>query len=377
MMSCSIAIQAPLHPPVPHPHDRALLKPLSTLGKPKFSDSGVSFLRRTEYISSHSTKTRFDTASPRSAADTPGVRFKRPAANVDKESPEYIKSRAVKSFGVAASNLKDGKAMRHPTNRNLKLVGSYPLIPDLDAFPDAGGYMTLKFLTNPVPPSTTYDARLEKGLWRPVQLTEEQLAAQEAAKEAHILDPENNPAPDDAMEYEYFLPETAEQASQFKRKFDVLDPEKDSDELYPRTNDNGEKAFRFKKIRPYETASQTGSAERKYDDEVLIAIYDGTDGVHQRAAYYYPILQRAAVRPQRTRNIHKHRIGVPDQDEKETLDFLDVQVEDQSDEQKAYCDVFREQPLGGREAAEEDEHDEVNGRSNEAGTEEDRDEDHD
>lgn len=375
-MSRPKAIQAPLHPPVPHPHDRALLKPLSTLGKPKFSDSGVSFLRRTEYISSHSTKTRFDTATPRSAADTPGVRFKRPATNVDKESPEYIKSRVVKSFSVAASNLKEGKAMRHPTNKNLKLVGSYPLIPDLDAFPDAGGYMTLKFLTNPVPPSNIYDARLENGLWRPVQQTEEELAAQEAAKEAHLLDPENNPAPDDSMEYEYFLPETAEQASQFKRKFDVLDPEKDSDELYPRTNDNGEKAFRFKKIRAYETASQIGSADGKYDDEVLIALYDGTDGVHQRAAYYYPILQRAAVRPQRTKNIHKHRIGGPDKDEKETLDFLDVQVEDQSDEQKANCDIFREQPYG-REAAEEDENDEVKGRSNEVGTEEDRDEERD
>ncbi|KAH0296798.1 Paf1 complex protein, partial [Aureobasidium melanogenum] len=47
------AIMAQDPPPSLHPKDRALLKPLSALGKPTAMNNGVSFLRRTEYISSN------------------------------------------------------------------------------------------------------------------------------------------------------------------------------------------------------------------------------------------------------------------------------------------------------------------------------------
>ena len=370
-----VAIQAPLHAPAPHPHDRALLRPLSTLGKPKFSDSGVSFLRRTEYISSHSTKTRFDAATPRSLTDSSGKKLRRPAANVDKESPQYIKSQAVKSFDIAASNLKEGKSMKHPTNKNLKLEASYPLIPDLDAFPDAGGYITIKFLTNPVPPSSTYDIRLENSLFRPVPPSDEEQAVKDAAKEAYLLDPEHNPAPEDFIEYEFFLAETPEHALKFKRKFDMLDPENNDEELYPSTNASGDKCFRFKKIRPYESASQVGSVSDKYDDELMIALHDGSDGLRQRAAYYYPILQRIAIRPQRTKNIHKHRLGFTDEDRSGRIaDFLDVQIEDPTDDVVAAREVFRENPYGSEEQPEEGDS-EANGMDSEQRTPEGQDED--
>jgi RNA polymerase II-associated factor 1 len=335
----------------------------------------VSFLRRTEYISSHSTKTRFDAATPRSLTDSSGKKFRRPAANVDKESPEYIKNQAVKSFDIAASNLKEGKAMRHPTNGNLKLEASYPLIPDLDAFPDAGGYITIKFLTNPVPPSSTYDVRLENSLFRPVPPSDEEQAVMDAAKEAYELDPEHNPAPENLMEYEFFLAETPEDALRFKRKFDVLDPENNDEELYPSTNDGGVKCFRFKKVRPYESASQVGSVSDKYDDEVMIALHDGSDGLRQRAAYYYPILQRIAIRPQRTKNIHKHRLGFTDEDRSgRIVDILEVQVEDPTDDVVAAREVFRDHPYGGEEQQEEEDG-ESNGRNKEPRSPEGQDED--
>jgi RNA polymerase II-associated factor 1 len=364
LISASIAIQAPLHPPAPHPHDRALLRPLSTLGKPKFSDSGVSFLRRTEYISSYTSKSRFESTTSRSLIDNTGHRFKRPPTNVDKESPEFIKNQVEKSFEVAADNLKGTKTIRHPSNPNLKLQASYPLLPDLDAFTDAGGYITIKFLTNPVPPSSTYDVRLEHSLLRPVPPTEEEQMAKDAAKQAHELDPERNPPPDETIEYEFFLTETPEEASKFKRKFDALDSEKDEEALYTSTNGSGNGCFRFKRIRAYESASQTGSVHDKYDDEVMIAIHDGSDGLHQKAAYYYPILQRTAIRPQRTKNIHKHRLGLtnPDEEEKKT-DFVDMRVEDPTDDMKAARDIYREYPYG-KEDAQDDEDDDANGEVN-------------
>jgi RNA polymerase II-associated factor 1 len=363
-----IAIQAPLHAPPPHSHDRALLRPLSTLGKPKFSDSGVSFLRRTEYISSHTSKSRFESTTSRSLIGNTGNRSRQPAANVDKESPEYIRSEVEKSFEIAASNLREGKSMRHPTNRNLKLQASYPLIPDLDAFPDAGGYITIKFLTNPVPPSSTYDIRLENSLLRPVPPSDEEQLAKEAAREAYELDPERNPPPDESIEYEFFLTETPEQALRFKRKFNVLDPEKDDEELYTSFNESGNGCFRFKRVRPYESASQIGSVLDKYDDEVMIALHDGSDGLHQRAAYYYPIVQRTSIRPQRTKNIHKHRLGFVDQDrDDKATDFVDMRVESPTDDMQAGRDVYRENPYG-KEDLQEDEDGEPNERENEQHT---------
>jgi RNA polymerase II-associated factor 1 len=368
------AIQAPLQVPVPNPLDRPLLRPLSTLGKPKFSDTGVSFLRRTEYISSHTAKSRFESAA-KSLVKNSGNRFKRPPTNVDRESPEYIKSQVEKSFEIAATNLKNGNLVRHPTNRNLKLVGSYPLIPDLDAFPDAGGYITIKFLTNPVPPSSTYDIRLENSLLRPVPPTEEEQLARDAAREAHERDPERNPPANESIEYEFFLTETPEHALRFKRKFDTLDPEKDDDELYTSSNGAGNGCFRFKRIRPYESASQTGSVLDKYDEEVMIALHDGSDGFHQKAAYYYPIIQRTSIRPQRTKNIHKHRLGVKDRDDDgRSTDFIDMRVEEPTEDMEAVREVYKENPYG-KDDAPGDEDGDANGRDKEPGTPEQEDED--
>ncbi|TVY16625.1 RNA polymerase II-associated protein 1-like protein [Lachnellula arida] len=344
------SIQAPLQLPVPHPHDRALLRPLSTLGKPKFSDSGVSFLRRTEYISSYTSKSRFDSTTSRSLIDNVGNRTKRAPQSIDKESPTYIKSQVEKSFQTAASNLKNPTAVRHPSKRNLKLVDAYPLLPDLDSFPDVGGYVTIKFLTNPVPPSTTYDIRIENSLLKPIEGTDEEEILKQQARELYERDPERNPPPDDTIEYEFFMAETPAGALNFKRKFDALDPENDDEELYTEKTGTGEGCFRFKRIRAYESAQQTGSVGDKYDEEVVVALHDGKDGLHQKGAYYYPIVQRTNIRPQRQKNINKKmkRIVMSD----EVTDYVDVKVEEADEELKAARGLFAEKPYGEEEEEE-------------------------
>ena len=353
---CFIAIQAPLHAPAPHPHDRALLRPLSTLGKPKFSDTGVSFLRRTEYISSYTSKSRFDSTTSRSLIDnTGGSRVRKPAQSVDRDSPAYIKSQIDKSFQMATTNVKNPTQVRHPTNPNLKVVGAHQLLPDLDAFPDPGGYITVKFLTNPVPPSTTYDVRLENGLLRPVAPTDEEQEAKDRAREDHERDPDRVPAPVETIEYELFLTETTDEALAFKRKFDMYDPEKDDEELYPSHTNSGKGCFRFKRIRAYESAHQTGSILDKYDDEVMIAVHDGLDGHHQKAAYYYPIVQKTSIRPQRTKNIQKQRMGFTNTDDDERVtDFVDMRIEDPDQQMIAARDVYKTHPYGKDEPVEED-----------------------
>ena len=121
---------------------------MASLGKPKFSDSGVSFLRRTEYISNASKPNRFESTTSRSLIDKTGSRNKRAPVNADKESPEYIESQAEKSFTIAANMLNSVRDIRHPGGKtNLRVLEAYPILPDLDSFPDAGGYCTIKFNT--------------------------------------------------------------------------------------------------------------------------------------------------------------------------------------------------------------------------------------
>ncbi|CAD6501784.1 BgTH12-07913 [Blumeria graminis f. sp. triticale] len=345
-------IQAPLNNPVPHPQDRALLRPLSTLGKPKLSESGVSFLRRTEYISSYTSKSRFESTTSRSLVNSTAIRkSNRPAQNLNKESPEYIQNQVEKTFETATHNLKNPSLIRHPSKRSLKLVDCYPVLPDLDSFPDAGGYVSIKFLTNPVPPSSTYDKRLESSLLKPIEPSEEFEAQKQIARDLHERDPERYPAPEERFEYEFFLTETVSESLQFKRKFDPQNPSNKDESLYPQKTLDGKGCFRFKRVRAYESSTQSGDTSTKYDDEVVIAIQDGTDGLNAKGAYYYPIVQKTSIRPRRTKNIDTKKwntVGGQDELRRQT-DFVDLIIEEPDEEMQRARDVFRTMPYGPEE----------------------------
>jgi RNA polymerase II-associated factor 1 len=350
------AIQAAIHAPTPHPHDRALLRPLNSIGKPKVIDSGSSFLRRTEYIS-NAPKGRLDDHTPPKstvkrarAAD----RFQPLPKDLDKESPEYILAAVQRSFEIAAANIANPLRIRHPTKRNVKLVSSHPMIPDLDAFNDAGGYISIKFQNNPVPPSNTYDTRLESGMLRPFVSSETAVAAHEKAVAAHERDPSRHPHPGPKQDYEFFLPETTADAVKFKRKVDVRDLEsKDDDDLYTFTNQSGEKCFRFKRIRAYETSEETQiQGADRWNSEVVIAVNDGADGVHQRAAYVYPLVMRTKIRPQRSKNIDRQRFG-DEAEEEDMVDFLDVMVREPDEGEIKARQRWAEFPNGDGEEEEE------------------------
>ncbi|KFY97419.1 hypothetical protein V500_02073 [Pseudogymnoascus sp. VKM F-4518 (FW-2643)] len=366
------SIQAAIHAPAPHPHDRALLRPLNSIGKPKVVDSGSSFLRRTEYISS-TAKARLDDHTPQKPVikrAKPADRFQPLPKDLDKESPEYILAAVQRSFEIAAANVANPLRLRHPSKRNVKLVSSHPMIPDLDAFNDAGGYITIKFQNNPVPPSTTYDTRLESGMLRPFVSSEAAAAAHEKAVAAHEHDPSRNPHPGPKQDYEFFLPETTVDAMKFKRKSDVYDSDaKNDDGLYTYTNQSGDKCFRFKRIRAYETSEevQIQGADR-WNSEVVIAVNDGKDGVHQRAAYVYPLVLRTKIRPQRSKNIDRQRFG-GEAEEEDMVDFLDVMVREPDEGEAAARRKWAEFPNGDGEESEDEVEEEVkavngNGNSN-------------
>lgn len=246
--------------------------------------------------------------------------------------------------------------VRHPSNPKLKLVDSFALLPDLHSFPDAGGYVSIKFLTNPVPPSTTYDRRLETSLLKPIEPSEEQMAQRQIARDLHERDPKRYPAPDETFEYEFFLNETQTESFQFKRKFDAQEVANLDKDPYPQKTIDGKGCFRFKRIRAYESTTQSGDTSTKYDDEVVIAINEGTDGTQEKGAYYYPIVQKTSIRPQRTKNIDTKKWNTASSQEsqiKRQTDFVDLIIEEPGEEMKKARDIFRTMPYGLEEGIED------------------------
>lgn len=339
-------IQFPAVPPPVHPRDRALLRPLASLGKPKAGDAAVSFLRRTEYISSATTSSRPSTnifLNKPGASNTKRPQKRRASPEHDRASPAGIKRRIEKSFEIAAANLADPSRVKHPTKRGLKVVEAIPLLPDLEAFPDSGSYVTVKFQTNPVGTGSRYDTRLLSGIFKPIERSVAEERAYELASAAHERDPAHNPKPSNMMNYDFYLAADAETGVKFRQKFDVDNPNRESPSLYTAPDDGG--SFRFPRVRAYETSQEKEmDHDTKYDEEVILAKREHAQDPSRRAMYYYPIMQRSTIRSQRTKNIAR-TAGITDEEEAH-VDELHVQVSEPSDELKAELAKYTQQPVG-------------------------------
>jgi RNA polymerase II-associated factor 1 len=330
------AIQPDPHPQPPHPADRNLLRPLATLGKSAAMTSGVSFLRRTEYISSEQGKSRFESSTSKGLVKSTGKNRVRKPVAADRNDPINLLRGIAKGFDIAypkdaytgpdgegglraapiaSVEKKDWETPRNPKNPSLKLLDAYPLLPDLAAFPDSGGYMTMKFTTNPLAAAPIYDRRLDVALLRPLEMRPEIEAEVAAAQAAYAEDPTKPPPGPPPYDYEYFLPMHAEAVPSINRKMDVTEPNRNNSELYAydKVKNENLNAFRYERLRTYETAKVESESEDPYA-ETALALYDPSpvdDGLlpeKQKAAYYYPILQKSVIRPRRAQNMA--RIGM-------------------------------------------------------------------
>ena len=270
------------------------------------------------------------------------------------DSPHAIKRKIDRSFELAEQELKDSKRVRHPTNRNARIVDACPLLPDLDGFPDSGAYVTIKFSNNPIPSSSEYDSRLLSGLFRPIDRTEAEEAAYEGALEAHERDPLNNPKPQNLMNYDFYLGQSSTVGDRFRSKFDVDNPDKDDDDLYTHQPDGGA-CFQFNRVRAYETYKETElDHPRKYQEEIILAFNDDDAFPRQKAVYYYPVMQKSTIRPQRNKNIAR-TIAFSQDEEEQIVDQLDVTVDDPTEEMRELMQRYKEQPLGFEEEPVEEE----------------------
>ncbi|KAF2425228.1 Paf1 complex protein [Tothia fuscella] len=347
------AIHFDLDPPQLDAKDRALLRPLNSLGKPMSVTTGVSFLRRTEYITAAATVNRYD--SRNAALRTGSTPKRRRVPDVSKDDPINILRNIIKGFDLAyprdAYRGQDGPGNmrgadisqeereawarpRHPTNPNLKLLDKYPVLPDLEAFPDTGNYMILKFQNNPST-NKEYDPRLDLGLIQPVPHNPEEEARYEELVVSAAA--EGRPKPIPEFRYEYFLPANSESVTNIKRKFNTLDPENDSDELYDETNaDTGRRSFKYKRIRSYETYTQVGNPDDPWNDSIAMVLHDPDTAKErrlQKGAFIYPVVQRTSIRAARPRNMAMLGTQANSRiDEEPKVDFVELGVRGPTEE---------------------------------------------
>lgn len=360
------------NPPPVHPHDRALLKPLSSLGKPRTSDAAVSFLRRTEYISSIASKGGAAGASPfRSSINKARRPEKRSSPEPDAGTPAYVKRKIEHGFQAAQTAARDRYSrVRHPTKKNLRLTAAYPLLPDLGAFPDSGAYVTIKFSNHPVVAGTgVYDTRLLSGVFKPVDLPEEERLAIEAATKAYERDPRRNPRPQNRMQYEFYLPDKVAAGEGFRRAFGESEGQKQEEE----EDDDEKEKFSFNRVRAYESVEEKELTHAtKYAEEILLAFSeDATASAPDlgervaggpRAALYYPVMQRTVVRSQRQKQIARGTGGIGgmlgmDLDDPENgdgadrpIDRLLVSVHDPPEDMREHIARIRADPLHFQDA---------------------------
>lgn len=320
---------APEQPPPVDTADLPLLMTLDQLKNPAPKNANVSFLRRTQYIS----------AGPRGAdvIRLTALRTKPRAqdkAKIPHDDPVYIKKYIQKGFDIAypesrhtgedtAKRIKGHTPTKaeldawatpvHPTNPKLKPVGFYPLLPDLQGFPDPGGFVQFKFDKAPVQADGRgRDQRMDVAILLP-SAPEERVCQEHAAKVAlHKTNPklyaDPGPIP---WDYDLFLPEKKEDVRSVKDSLRLSNSHRDEESLYTHTGPDGTRFHRFDRTRTYATSTQTLNTDSKQRD-IALTIYDPDEIPEtqksslfpkQKAALYYPILGKTRLKPERARTI--------------------------------------------------------------------------
>lgn len=371
MVVIYLAIQAPpIIPPI-NPKDKNLLRPLSELGKPKHAPGGYSFLRRTEYISSEQSRPRLDSSASKAPAKAP-LKFRKPT-DTTKDEPVNVLRAAVKGFDIAnpkdayigpdtkenirgavpsPAELEAWKNPKHPSKPELKLIESYDLKPDLEAITDSASYMIAKFASNPTLSTDTRDTRMDVGVLHPMDLSPEAEVDFKTKLAAYEADPVHNPHPGAPLySYEFYLPVDETTANNMKKRLDIDNPNWDDPALTTRKNQNGRGSFRLNHVRTYDTQRQLITTDHPHR-EVAIAIRDpsveesmaqlksGRNGVTsgrvEKAAYYYPIVQKLQLKPRRNKNFAQLGLAskIPELDEIK-VDTIDLEIRDPDENEEA------------------------------------------
>ena len=318
---------APEIQPVLDPADHALMLTPDQLRNQSSKNVNVSFLRKTQYMTSQNARANDGFMRPNSRASKPANRSGSVAEpQILRDDPINIKRHIQKGFDIAypestSYNQPDARGQNptatereawrtptHPDNPRLKPLSYYPLVPDLDASTDTIGYLSIKFDKPPLPSQSGHrDDRVDVAMLNPVTN-----ASVEASWQARVEAYEKNPGLYDdpgpqPFEWDFYIPKASGVASGVKRKFNDADPDKNDEELYDGLFDptylNPEPGIDYVKARSYGAVAQDVVNPSRY---MAVSLFDPeTAGPYTRlrgggrAAYYYPINQRLRIKADR------------------------------------------------------------------------------
>ena len=351
---------APENPPPIDPADLPLLMTLDQLRNPAPKDTNVSFLRR-NLLGGPGGRAPVNPNVPPTKVQP----RQQSTPKISRDDPMYIKKHIQKGFDIAnpkskhtgedtVSRIKGHTATKaeldawanpvHPDNPNLKPVGFYPVLPDLQGFADPGGYVQFKFDKRPVQGDAgKRDERMDVSILVP-SAPDEKICQDHATKVAlHKTNPQRYPDPGPVpFDYDLFLPEKKENTKNVIATLDQANPNRDDPSLYTHEDPDGTKFHRYDRVRTYATSAQTLSTDDKQRD-LALSIYDpaevkGKEGVQprQQAAYYYPILGKTRLTQDRARNSAKAGLAPGQAKAKEDqVDQIQMVVRD-PDEAESY-----------------------------------------
>lgn len=358
-----VAIMAPENPQPLDTADLPLLMSLDQLKNPAPKNANVSFLRRTQYISA-------GVRAPDGPKPTPTrVKPRFDDKSKSQDDPAYIKRYIQKGFDLAypesrhtgeetASKIKGHTPTKaeqdawakpvHPDNPKLKPVGFFPVLPDLQGFPDPGGFVQFKFDKAPVHGiSGKRNKTMDVAILLP-SAPEERICQEHATKVAlHKTNPKLYPDPGPIpWDYDLFLPEKKEaaQTQNVINSLNLSNPDRGNQALYTHEGPDENKFHRYDRVRTYATSAQTLGNDNKQRD-IALTIFDpaqakedqqDSEPPKQKGAYYYPILGKTRLKPERARTIAQAGLApAQSQTREDQVDQLQVSVRD-PDEAEIY-----------------------------------------
>lgn len=274
-----------------HPTDLLLLRPIHALtGKNEVKPTNAAFLRRGEHIQ----VTSGASAKPRAAKKLSG----RPPKDLDAARDVRVKSiqnwlgtypdtpildlmKEQHLLELGLSNRRGNQNPVHPSKPRSKLIGEYPIVPNLASITDTGGYYSLQIngATNDV--HERYDEGLDVAIFRPMELSEIARAEYEAQQQSQgsngIAPLEPGPEP---LQYEMYKPANEETAPIIKKNFDLRsgDLTEDPSEIGGHSGDNRSLHSYLRKARFETDLQHTRVPGTQSLQEIVMVLQRAEDG---------------------------------------------------------------------------------------------------
>ncbi|KAI5309068.1 hypothetical protein KEM55_004158, partial [Ascosphaera atra] len=339
------------------------------LRKPMPTSHNVSFLRRTQYISTPNAGAK----SPFIGTPTSSHRASTaptPKPKVSKDDPMYIKKYIQKGFDIAYPQSKhtgedtpskirglpatkaevdSWETPTHPDNPKLKPVGYYPIMPDLSGFNDTAGYVQLKFDKAPVAAvKGKRDDRMDVAIVVPSNPEERVIQEYESKKALHKANPSlyPDPGPQAPLDYDVYIPERPQATESIKETLNMNNPYRDDDENYTHARESGDRSFRYDRLRTYSTSMVSfNMLENNYKDLAMVLFdphekHPGSNKsstiphrLTQKAAYYYPILTKTRLKPERARVLSQAGLALTRGKAEPVVDQIQLALRDPNDEE--------------------------------------------